>query len=947
MDLLEFLRWTVPDGYLYTVHERFRADAKGGKGDKFLVHVAHDNRGSVRRWINKYEAEPEQNHNIWFALAAFREKLITNSYGKDRPRRTQANVATLRSFWADIDCKGEPGTYGSKREALEALISYVRDGAIPNPSLIVDSGNGIHVYWCMNEDVERDVWQPVADALRALLVEIGLRIDPGITIDCARIMRPPETMNRKDKSNPKPVSVLRQAAVYEFSDFREFIMTAAPAHTASVNGVLDAASVSPALMALDGALGDTGKPQGVFLMEQIAGRCQQIASMVETNGAGVREPLWKATLLLAAACDDGLDWAHTLSSGHASYDLSDTNTKFDQQVAKLDQRVCGPTTCETFAAENPSGCQGCPLRGTIKSPIILGAQGSAMPHGYCVRHGETMRLLSDPSTGGVEYVPCFPGWLKNVIYYRDERGIPHLAGTLVHGPRSEEIHVNLNLTKLGSSPSVAAPHLISQSILVSPSSTKNTQALMQTWALQLRNTQPRGTAAPIGTMGWSADLKCFDVGQMRMTAAGPVDTPVSDAALVAPYIPHGSRQVWDKAMAVMSQSSPHLQAITAVSFGAPLAKIARLDGYLFCFRSGQTGTGKTTALRLGASVWGRPKVTAFSLNDTRLAISNRMGMAPNLPAYWDEVRTHGRDAAVENTLQFLFQSTEGREKARLTADVRQQKQGEWQTLVCAATNESIYDLIDAVKGLNPSAALARTLEVEMPDLRALDSPELSAVADNYGHAWQPYIRYVLQHHERIAEQLQALEAQIGGQLPGTEFRFFRKALACVVVGAHTANKAGVANFNVAGVSRILIAAARGVSTEVQALRGANDTPVSTLREWLINNQSGWLITGVSTGAPTVYPVAGRAMTAHFNLLTNRMIMSTEQFREFAKWAGHGATVMSKQLAPALVREKAIPGEGTALSMGYVQCRTMSIDDLDMADAVRRYCADYVAMRSRL
>ena len=69
---------------------------------------------------------------------------------------------------------------------------------LPPVSMRVYTGSGgFHDYWCFAEPVTKEVWQLCADALRAACEHHKFQIDGKCTIDAARILRIPTTLNRK------------------------------------------------------------------------------------------------------------------------------------------------------------------------------------------------------------------------------------------------------------------------------------------------------------------------------------------------------------------------------------------------------------------------------------------------------------------------------------------------------------------------------------------------------------------------------------------------------------------------------------------------------------------------------------------------------------------------------------------------------------------------------
>ena len=108
-----------------------------------------------------------------------------------------------RAFHLDLDGKDFGGTDNAVRE----LATFIKATGLPRPSIYVNSGRGIHVYWCLDRDLPVDQWKPVAAALKAKCAELGFKADPTSTSDVARILRCPGSLNRKG-ADPIPCNVI-------------------------------------------------------------------------------------------------------------------------------------------------------------------------------------------------------------------------------------------------------------------------------------------------------------------------------------------------------------------------------------------------------------------------------------------------------------------------------------------------------------------------------------------------------------------------------------------------------------------------------------------------------------------------------------------------------------------------------------------------------------------
>lgn len=97
----------------------------------------------------------------------------------------------------------------------------------------------------------------------------------------------------------------------------------------------------------------------------ICRECLQMKSCLETGG-NLKEPVWYACLVVARFFKEPL--AHELSNGYPNYTHEETEGKLE----RLKKNGILPTTCQRFEQINPAGCEGCPHRGIIHSPIRLG-----------------------------------------------------------------------------------------------------------------------------------------------------------------------------------------------------------------------------------------------------------------------------------------------------------------------------------------------------------------------------------------------------------------------------------------------------------------------------------------------------------------------------------------------------------------------------------------------
>jgi hypothetical protein len=289
-----------------------------------------------------------ESQGVYYATASFEEPT----------KRTGENVMALRSLRLDIDAgaakysSNPEGVYPTQRDALSALVAFAKETGLV-PSYIVSSGEGLHAYWALSNEFEPRIWRPVARRLGELCVEHGLKADPAVTTDTARILRPPGSLH----PNGSRVTILKATGrVYELTELVSklgvtpeeedpFAFAAGRTFDSHVNADVVV----------------QGPPKSVM---QIVQKCPAMNYAAQQQG-DIPEPYWRAMLGIVKHTVEGLDMAHEMSKGHPGYDPHETEKKYNAYTA-------GPPTCAEFSKHNNAACQGCEYAGKIKSPITLG-----------------------------------------------------------------------------------------------------------------------------------------------------------------------------------------------------------------------------------------------------------------------------------------------------------------------------------------------------------------------------------------------------------------------------------------------------------------------------------------------------------------------------------------------------------------------------------------------
>ncbi|MGL4742077.1 MAG: DNA-binding response regulator [Sarcina sp.] len=129
-------------------------------------------------------------------------------------RRLASNTRQLRALYIDLDHK----EFGFN-DLVYRTWTLVNESKIPEPSMVVASGRGAHIYWRIEHAPYQALatWQELEDYLCYQLKDLGA--DKKAT-DAARVLRLPDTLNSRNNAECK-VMIVNDEITYSMYDLRE------------------------------------------------------------------------------------------------------------------------------------------------------------------------------------------------------------------------------------------------------------------------------------------------------------------------------------------------------------------------------------------------------------------------------------------------------------------------------------------------------------------------------------------------------------------------------------------------------------------------------------------------------------------------------------------------------------------------------------------------------
>jgi hypothetical protein len=802
----------------------FLKSVLGDEGHYCIFAARSSDERKVQKFYDNLDAAIHAAHNLdaegydtYFALGTFDQA----------GSRKVPNVKQLRSFFLDLDC-GPSKDYATQGDALAALRKFCKELTLPRPT-VVNSGRGIHAYWPLTAPVSRETWVPVAEQFKRMCVKQGLRSDPSVTADAARVLRVPETRNHK-ADPPLHVGLVGEAgAAVGFDEFRDLLGD-------DSNILANAKKYTPReqdamMQALSGSFVSRFK---TILIKTMSGSgCEQLKEVVN-NQPNISEPLWRAGLSIAKFCVDGGVAIHKISTKHPEYSHEVTEQKADS--------IKGPYLCARFDEYRAGVCPDCKHWGKIKSPISLGREVqeadeedniviqkpldvvAATPIRYVIPK-YPHPYFRGKSGGVFKHSKNAEGEDKDVLVYFNDLYVirrikdPEAGESLVmrlHLPKDGVREFTVPLASVGTKDEFRK-HLASQGVAV-----LNVQEIMEytmRWVNELQFSTEADEACR--QFGWVDDKhESFVVGNMevfkdRVEVSSP---SVATVGLFPIFKAKGTLDKWKQTMEFYNQPGMELhQFMFGLSLGSVLMEFQPINAAAFHAWSKGSGLGKTTAMYAGASIWGDPDLLVMQERDTFNSKMNRAEVYKNIVCYMDELT----NTKPQDLSDWAYQLPSGLQRNRMGSkgNVERVRGKPWKTLFGTTGNTSMLERIALFKAL-PQAEAQRVLECRVEPVKFATKAETdvfsAAIKDNFGHAGIVYLQYVLNNLDAVKELAMTVQRKLDSASSlSAENRYWSVLASRPIAGLMLAKKAGLINWQIAPIVQWIV----GVMAEARAMVG--------------------------------------------------------------------------------------------------------------------------------
>jgi len=754
--------------------------------------------GSIEEIESYADAFVHKGYDAYFALASY----------TDDSARTISNASHLNSFYLDLDC-GLGKEYADQAEAAAALKEFIKATKMPKPTVLVNSGRGVHAYWVVEQPLPKEEWKPIAEGLKALCSAHKLHADPAVTADVARILRIPDTLNFKNVDDPLPVKIIMAGQRVPVDSIKQLLAT----------DVLDIPGEPPFKRQPDPTtLALMGNYQSRFktiMLKSIKGEgCAQLVHIYE-NQDSIEEPLWRAGLSIAQHCVDADTAIHKLSSKHPEYSPEVTIKKAAQTK--------GPYTCETFRKLNSITCEECTLK--VTSPIQIGRE-VIIPEAEEKEVESLEPITQEVRTYVIPQYP-FPFFRGNVggIYRRSDPNVAddkdellfpydfYVVKRLYDPEDGECVMMRLHLPKDGVREFIMPLRdVISKEKFIGKIAEygvaalgKKQEKLMMYTTRWVEELQAMGKAEVARKQfGWLPDDSAFIIGDKEIKSELVEYSPPSAATL--PVVPafgtRGDFHQWKDIINHYAQPGLELRAFAFfMGFGGPLMKFVgggMLNGFLLNLISPQGGTGKSTLLHAINSIYGNPEALMMSYKDTHNFRLQRFGILQNITATIDELT----NMKAEMMSDLVYDITSGKGKGRMSskANVERINTTTWKLPVVSTSNKAIRDALLSIKSF-PEPELLRILEGNLGMDNTLDAIQskrhFGQLGSHYGHAITPFIQYCLTNLPNTIDIINQVNERIdrAANITSNE-RFWSAGVSVAIAGGMIAKGIGLHNIPV-------------------------------------------------------------------------------------------------------------------------------------------------------
>lgn len=944
---------------------------------------------SVDSLMHTLEQLNAKGLDAYHACSSYAEARVWNAHKGKWEIRTHENVLLVRSLWADVDTRevGKSNApYADREEAYVALGRFCKAASLPLP-MVVSSGGGLHLYWPLAEALDITSWGNYAHALKSAMELHGFHADPSRTADASSVLRTPGLTHHK---SGRLVECGKPEGPFSRDAFEHLLKGATSGSSYGrpdrprQNPTFTAAPASPLL---GGRLADAvskiygNDPSDFDVIKQ---RCRQLAHFAARPGA-YGEPAHYAFAGLAHHC---------LPRGSAAYVECLAPEWREAGRAKAEQwgrATDGPPTCAAIESRIPGGCDGCPFKGKITSPIILGrGYGEAPPQSGQAPEPSSSVCAEKETPSPVSEVPqaltseaprqvvlpapwCYSpaGQLVFPQETKDGRSIPLVAADraiYLEGVHDSEVPGRCSLSFQHYLPhhgwlplTVDAgrmfnghgiPDLAGGGFVV-----RDNKMFLDFVrdSINLYNNE-HAMGKRYDQCGWKPNNE-FLLGTTMITSEGIFSESTSEEVRIrAQWMgpgEGGDPRVWAQTIGTMFVPDNHGAMFTLMcSFGAPFMSWHTKEegGCVVSLVNRRSGKGKSTILKAAASVWGLMRAFEMSSYDTGPSKGIMLGALCHLPAIHDELGLVARDKDPQLLYNFIMLISHGHDKMRAMqhGEGIRHNQANWALPLLTASNHSIIDHLD-VFGKGTDAPGFRILELFIDLAHSVNHTEGDALIanlfENAGWAGQVFMEHLVTPEVMAyaRAQLPVWTKYIWNKTGwGAEWRFRVRQIASAALAGDLCMQLGLLRLDLKQTVAWVIEQVDVRKATITVAGAQVGDGIAALSEFIDLHQRATLsVTGAwrpgQQKMPPMRDVFGRLMV-RYETTNGRLYTPRKEFQEYVIRQGYSWADVLRELREAGIllsdRKRITLSAGTTLPGGQLDCIEIDMNQPAMSGSLQ-------------
>jgi hypothetical protein len=730
------------------------------KGDKRSVWLQYPKDAGEAL---KRAKELSKTEDVYYGVCLYKESLGASHRG------TAKDASVLPALFLDIDVTDRSAHKSSDLPSSMEEAQQFLAGLPLQPSFTIDSGHGIHAYWLFEEpiDIEKVGLDRISrtmkswnEAINGLAAEHCWKFD--MVCEPARVLRVPGTLNHKT-GTPVPVGFPvgsgRRYSVDELRDAYETMVARAgmvseprsasdPSTRFTLPGRIPEGERNATLYRFACSLRAKGEEEPLIRTKIEAANasachpplpasevtvivrsaCTHPAG-VTTNPHSVPATGGQAIILPAAPNVEAMEGRELLSDALLDTilyapDLVERQLRLTvcrKHARKLgllrgfnerwNSRLAAHVSASTHLAEGDSRAEEVQL----PDAPILGLRIKD----WTVNAAGVHRTRFTSGVPVLEEACPHPILIQERLYNVDSHLEKYKITWCRSGERWEDCVVSRST--VASRQSVVG--LSDMGVMVT---SENAKLLVQfLHELEAANTEIIPKRRSVSHCGW--------IDHLEFSPYAPDISFDGDPRMRSLYSSVGPSGSWERWLTVAreARSTPTGRAILAASFAAPLVDLLGKQVFFLHFW-GATGTGKTVALYLAASVWGAPIALTRTFNSTGVGLERVAAFLHSIPLCLDEFQTLDKRKVDADSL--VYQLAEGKSRARGTKTGGIEPESRWANVILTNGEEPM------TTSMSGGGAKNRAIELCIDQPVFADAPGLAKVIHaNYGHAGKRYI----------------------------------------------------------------------------------------------------------------------------------------------------------------------------------------------------------------